>query len=269
MTYTLSLSEEELTRYRDMAAHARRHEGDAWRRAGAVPGARIADIGCGPAVLLCELARTVSPSGWVDGVDCDERARWTAAGLMAAEGIKNARVVEGLATETGLEQGAYDMVMMRHVLVHNGKSIEAIIAHLVSLLRPGGHLYLVETDLTAIRRAPDDDDLRDMEERWLGMLRGTGCDVAVGARLRHLLTDAGLTLVESEARYDTYSQASQRPPQWAAREAMVRAGVATEEDVARWDRALTRMEANPRDPVVYVPMYRAVGRRPNNRQRRA
>jgi 2-polyprenyl-3-methyl-5-hydroxy-6-metoxy-1,4-benzoquinol methylase len=263
MAYTLSLSEQELARYREMAAFARRSEGDAWQRAGAVPGARIADVGCGPAVMLCELAKMVGPQGWVDGVERDEIARSTATAIMAAEGIVNARVNEGLATATRLEPGTYDLVMTRHVLVHNGGDEAAIVAHLGSLLRPGGHLFLVESDLSAVRRVPDDDDLRDMEARWLGMLRAQGNDLAVGARLRHLMTGAGLTLVESEARYDAFSRRGSRPPEWAAREAMLRAGLATETDVKRWELALTRLDDDQRDPIVYVPMFRAVGRRPS------
>lgn len=263
MAYTLSLSEQELVRYREMAAYARRSEGDAWQRAGAVPGARIADVGCGPAVMLCELAKMVGPLGWVDGVERDEIARQTAAAIMSAEGVTNARVSEGLATATGLEPEAYDLVMIRHVLVHNGGDAEAIVAHLVSLLRPGGHLFLVESDLSGVRRMPDDDDLRDMEARWLGMLRAQGNDVAIGVRLRHLVTGAGLTLVDSEARYDAYPRKGRRPPEWAAREAMLRAGLASEADVKRWDLALTRMDNDQRDPITYVPMFRAVGRRPS------
>jgi SAM-dependent methyltransferase len=262
MEYTLSLSDHELARYRQLAAYARRSESDAWQRAGAVPGARVADVGCGPAVMLCELAKMVGPQGWVDGVERDEIARQTAAAIMSAEGVTNARVNEGLATATGLTPETYDLIMIRHVLVHNGGDAEAIVAHLVSLLRPGGHLFMVESDLSAIRRMPDDDDLRDMESRWLGMLRAQGNDVAIGVRLRHLVTSAGLTLVETEARYDAYPRTGNRPPEWAAREAMVRAGLASEADVNRWDLALTRMDNDPRDPIVYVPMFRAIGRRP-------
>jgi precorrin-6B methylase 2 len=262
MTYTLALSEQELTRYREMAAYARRYERDAWVRAGAKPGARVADVGCGPAVMLSEIARTVGPEGWVDGVERNEGARQTAAAFMAAEGIKNARVLEGEATATGLQPRAYDMVMMRHVLVHNGGIEQQIVSHLASLVRPGGCVYLLESDLSAIRRVPDDEDQKDMETRWLNMLRGMGCDLAVGARLRHLLVAAGLEIVEAEARYDIYSKRGNRPPEWAARDAMVHAGLATQEDVARWERALQRMDEDPRDPTVYVPMFRAVGRLP-------
>lgn len=261
MKYTLSLSDQELTRYREMADYARRHEADAWRRAGLIEGARVADIGCGPAVILCELARIIGPGGHIDGVERDPDARALATALLDREGIGNARIVDGLATSSGLEPGAYDVVMMRHVLVHNGGAEGRILAHLAELLRPGGHLYLVETDLSAVRRVPDDADLQDMERRWLEMLRGAGCDVAVGARLRHLIKDAGLDLTDADARFDVFSRTGNRPPEWAARDAMIRAGLADEGDARRWEEALSRMDRDGRDPIVFVPMFRATGRR--------
>ena len=70
-TYALRLSDDELGRYRMMAARARDEEGDMWALAGLVPGARVADIGCGPGALLVTLAEVVGPTGHVVGVDAD------------------------------------------------------------------------------------------------------------------------------------------------------------------------------------------------------
>ena len=53
-----------------------------------------------------------------------------------------------------------------------------------------------------------------------------------------------------------------RPPGWAAREAMLAAGLATEADVGRWDRAFQELEAAPVRPTVFAPFFSAVGRRP-------
>jgi hypothetical protein len=53
-----------------------------------------------------------------------------------------------------------------------------------------------------------------------------------------------------------------RPPPWAARSAMIVAGVATDQDVARWARAFDRLDAEAARPTVFAPMFAAVGRRP-------
>ncbi len=55
--YTLAVSDIEVQRYRLMAEQARRQEAEAWELAGIVPGAVVADVGCGPAAV------TVSISG--------------------------------------------------------------------------------------------------------------------------------------------------------------------------------------------------------------
>jgi hypothetical protein len=51
-----------------------------------------------------------------------------------------------------------------------------------------------------------------------------------------------------------------RPPSWAAREAMVDAGIATADDVERWDRAFT----DHIDDVVnfFVASHLIIGRTP-------
>ena len=51
-----------------------------------------------------------------------------------------------------------------------------------------------------------------------------------------------------------------RPPSWAAREAMVDAGIATTDDVERWDRALT----NDLENVVntFIAAHLIIGRTP-------
>ena len=72
--YTLRVSEVELARYRMMAETARADEADAWTAAGIVPGARVADIGCGPAAISVVLAELVGPGGQVIAVERDPDA---------------------------------------------------------------------------------------------------------------------------------------------------------------------------------------------------
>ncbi len=71
--YTLKLCEGELERYKHMAGTAKEGELDSWRKAGVLPGARVADIGCGPGAILVELARLIelgmSPRRPHDGGD--------------------------------------------------------------------------------------------------------------------------------------------------------------------------------------------------------
>src|SRR5689334_11501862 len=81
--YALALDPAELARYRLMAERARTAEAELWRMAGVRPGARVADVGCGPGALLPLLAAEVAPDGEVVGVDGDPGAVAAATAYLA------------------------------------------------------------------------------------------------------------------------------------------------------------------------------------------
>jgi predicted kinase/SAM-dependent methyltransferase len=261
--YALDLSAAERTRYRFMAQRALRLEGERWRRHGVVPGARVADVGCGPGAVLVELARLVGDTGAVVGVEPGAEARAAATEEIAAAGLTNAEVIEGRADATGLAPGSQDVVMVRLVLFHVGAGAQAAVDHLATRVRPGGHLYLADVDVTGVRMSRDDDDVLEGAERYREFQRRRGCDVAIGPRLGSLVLTAGLDLVDRDAVINTIPReilalggalaASQRE--------MLAAGAATEEDVMRWTAARRRMLESP-DAAMFVPTYLAVGRRP-------
>lgn len=260
--YALGLDDVEITRYRGMAEHARATEADLWQRAGIVSGARVADIGCGPGMLLPALADTVDPGGQVTGVDANPGAVAAARALVLAAGLAGVTVRQGTATETGLAPESQDVVMMRHVLAHNGGSEDAIVAHLARVVRPGGHVYLVDADGTAMRTLPEDPDLADLAQRYLDFHTARGNDVRSGLRLGERLARAGLDVVEFRGTYLIRpAPPGMRPPSWAARDAMVAAGLATEDDVTRWGRAFERTDATTPRPTFFAPMFVAIGRR--------
>src|SRR5450631_1806794 len=79
--------------------------------------------------------------------------------------------------------------MLRHVLAHNGGREQAVVNHLVSLVRPGGAVCLVDVERTAIRWYPVEDAavLADINERYRQFHAGLGNDLFVGLRLGELL----------------------------------------------------------------------------------
>lgn len=261
--YALRLDPGEVERYRMMAEQARAAEADLWELAGIGPGRRVADVGCGPGALLPALSGAVGPDGRVRAVDADPGAVAAARALADAAGLGNVEVAEGRADHTGLEPGSLDVVMLRHVLAHNGGAEDAIVAHLATLVRPGGCVYLVDVDGTAARTLPDLADLADLDERYAAFRAARGDDNRAGLRLADRLARAGLELVEFRGRYLIGSPPpGVRPPGWAAREAMLAAGVVTQADVQRWERAFQEVEAAPVRPTVFAPIFTAVGRRP-------
>jgi hypothetical protein len=151
---------------------------------------------------------------------------------------------------------------VRHVLAHNGGSEDHIVAHVTSLLRPGGAIYLVDADGTAMRTLPEDAALEDLHQRYLAFHAARGNDVRAGLRLAERLARAGLEVVAFQGRYVIEpAPVGMRSPPWAARAAMVAARLATEDDVARWRRAFERLDAAPTRPTLFAPIFLAIGRR--------
>ncbi len=103
------------------------------------PAARVADLGCGTgslSVLLAELGHDVV------GLDIAGRMVEAARSKATAAGVPAAFVV-GDAASPGLAQGAFDVVLCRHVLWALEQPAEAL-SRWVRLLAPGGVLVLVE-----------------------------------------------------------------------------------------------------------------------------
>jgi SAM-dependent methyltransferase len=265
--YALQLSEHEKARFQFMAQRAVQREGDLMRGAGVVPGARVVDMGCGPGAMLVEIARIVGEGGQVVGVEPDPNARAAAAQAIADADLKNACVVEGSGTASGLDEGARDVVMIRHVLFHVGSRAQQVVAHAAALVRPGGHVYLVDTDLGAARLEPDGGGAVEIFRRYDAFQRSRGNDPGIGPRLHVLLAGAGLTVTAVEAWFNVVPAQilaeSGGGPGVAAQQAMIAAGALTEEEVERFADARKRAFANPLARA-FMAQFVAVGRRPNS-----
>jgi SAM-dependent methyltransferase len=263
--YALQLSDDEVARYRLMAEQARDQEAALWAQAGVAPGARIADVGCGPGAILAMLAAAVGAGGEVIGIDGDESAVAAATALIASTGLENASVRLGSADRTGLPEGAFDVVMMRHVLGHNGGTEQRIVDHLATLVRPGGALYLVDAHLKAIATYPEPAELEDLFDRYLAFLTARGSDPRIGLRLSHLAKSAGLTVEVFRGWIPIVpAPPGLRGPAWAAREAMLAAGAIDEADIRRWDRAFEASDAATERPLLFPSTFAVVGRRPGS-----
>ena len=85
----------------------------------------------------------------------------------------------------------------------------------------------------------------------------------IGLRLADLLKAAGLDVASYVGSYNIIeTPPGMRPPAWAARDAMLAQGTVTQADIDRWEAAMKRMDAAPVRPVVFAPVFVAVGRKP-------
>ncbi|MEJ2861321.1 methyltransferase domain-containing protein [Actinomycetospora flava] len=261
--YGLRLSDDEVARYESWARLAREHEADLWELAGLRPGARVADVGCGPGALLPVLAACVGPHGAVAGVDADPEAVATARAVLARAGVHRAGVRRGRADATGLPAGSYDVAVMRHVLAHNGGAEQRIVDHLATLVRPGGHVYLVDVDAVAAGITPALPEIAEMTARYARWHADRGNDVRVGRRLAALARGAGLVVEAFRGWFEIQPlPVGMRGPAWAARDTLVAAGLADAGEVARWGAAADAMDAWTERPELMVAIFAVVARRP-------
>jgi SAM-dependent methyltransferase len=260
--YALRLSDDEIARYRLMAELARAREADVWELAGIRSGARVADVGCGPGALLPALSELVGTDGSVEAVDGDEDAVAAATALVEVAELARTTVRRGRAEDTGLEAGAFDAVMMRHVLAHNGATAQAIVRHLATLVRPGGCVLLVDVDLTALRIRPESSLFDELRAKYAEFQAGRGGALQVGLHLDELLQGAGLEVLSYTGVGDVVPLPHRaRGPIWAAREQMLADGVVTEADLERWGAQFDAFEEAGTGFTVFTPRWLAVGRR--------
>ncbi len=261
--YTLRLTEAERGRYRMMAAMALQDEVDLWTQAGIVPGARVADVGCGPGAILVELGRIVGPGGVAIGVEPGRPAREAAREELDAAGLQHVEVREGNGEETGLDPSSWDTVMVRHVLTHTGAAADRIVAHLATLLAPGGHLYLVDVDLDAIRCSPPDPRMQEQFDRYAAFHRALGNDARIGTRLGSMMRAVGLEIVENRGLWRRVPAAllATGGPLVSAQDEMIAAGVLSVDEVEPWQEARQRFGAQP-DAELWMANFIAVGKRP-------
>lgn len=261
--YALRLSSDEVARYRMLSTRAREQEADLWDLAGLRPGARVVDVGCGPGAVLTLLAETVAPGGRVVGVDADAEAVATARAGLAAAGATGAEVRQGRAEATGLPEGTFDVAVLRHVLAHNGGGEQAIVDHLARLVRPGGHVYLLDVDALSATVAPVPPDADDLVERYQRWHADQGNDLRVGRRLAALARSAGLEVLEFRGWFEIGPvPPGVRGPAWAAREALVAAGLAGPDDLARWETAHATIDTWAVRPEFILATFAAVAHRP-------
>lgn len=262
--YSLAISDTEIRRYQFMAERAQVVEADLWQLAGVVPGATVADVGCGPAAVAVVLGRAVGPSGRVIAVERDDAALAAASRLLTESGLQNVDLRSGTATDSGIPAGSIDVAMCRNVLAHNGPDEQRIVDHLAQISRVGGVVYLVDVDGTAMRILDLDPDLSDLNDRYVEFHRRRGNDLHTGLRLSKLLSGAGLEVLAHTGTYNIVAAPpGLRPPPWAAREAMLDDGVVSPDDVERWERAFDRMDTAATRPTVFVPQFVALGRKPD------
>lgn len=226
---------------------------------GIAPGWRCWEAGAGGPSVPRWLAGRVGPGGRVLATDID--VSWTRAAEGPVTEVRRHDVARDPApAET------FDLVHARLVLVHVADRDRAL-RSMVSVLRPGGVLFLEDADPALQPLAsPDEHGARErlanrIRTGFRAMLAERGADLAYGRRLPRLLRDAGLADVAAEAYFPIASPACdllETATIAHIRDGLVASGHATEEEI---ERHLANVAEGGMD-LATAPMVSAWGRRP-------
>jgi ubiquinone/menaquinone biosynthesis C-methylase UbiE len=117
------------------------------------PGHAVLDLGCGPGTDLARLARAVTESGSILGVDLDPAMVEEANRRLAA--WPNVRVKVGDAHDLPLVDNSIDRARLDRVL-HQVDDPARVLAELRRVLRPGGVAAIAQPDYDTITVDPGD-----------------------------------------------------------------------------------------------------------------
>jgi SAM-dependent methyltransferase len=224
-------------------------------RIGVAAGWHVLEIGAGSGSIVGWLAERVALTGYVLATDLETARLAELAKLPQVEVRRHDLRAEELPTE------AFDLIHSRMVIQHLPDP-EAAVGRLVRALRPGGLLFLEDTDSSTLFRSFHSEEfLQDVRAAGYGLMRESGHDPRGGHVDLKLLLAAGLeTTTQGRAVMVRGGSEQARHYQlWLEfmRPRIVAAGLL---DVARIDRALAEM-ADPGNHWLSQVLISTVGRK--------
>lgn len=114
------------------------------------PGAKVADIGCGPGTDTIPLGQCVGPAGQVVGIDVNRAFVVDADARAEQEGV-SAWVTHRTAdaADLPLETDAFDACRSERMFQHLAQP-EPALSEMVRITRPGGWVVVVDTDYATL-----------------------------------------------------------------------------------------------------------------------
>lgn len=200
---------------------------------GVKPGWRCLEVGAGAGSVVQWLAQKVGPQGAVVATDIDPR-------LMNSEDAPNVEIRRHNILVDDLEQGHYDLVHARAVLMHLSDPAQAV-QKMAAAVGPGGWLFLEEFDQTSFGAVETASPVaqaftQKMELLFQTLKAAHIMNMYIGRHLRGLLEQLGFTTSGNEGitsinrggdpvtQFQLMNLQLAGPP-------LIAAGVLTEEDV--------------------------------------
>jgi len=202
-------------------------------------GERVLDIGVGPGYLALEMAHAVGATGKVCGIDRSEVMLGLASKRCA--GVDRIELRAGDAARLPFDDASFDAAAAVQVYLFVG-DVDAALAELHRVLRPGGRAVVVDTDWgTCAWNSADPQRMKRMVAAWTTRFAHAHLPRSLPGKLRRagfrLERVQAVPLVNTHPGRDTYS--GPLIPE-VAKFAAGRNGI-TPEEAAAWEAELVRL----------------------------
>jgi ubiquinone/menaquinone biosynthesis C-methylase UbiE len=172
-------------------------------------GARVLEAGCGVGAQTVTLARN-SPDAHFISIDHSPQSLEAARARVREAAIKNVTFQQADILDLPFAEESFDHVFVCFVLEHLPCPREAL-ASLLSRLKPGGTLTVIEGDHGSTFFYPDDADARRAIDCLIALQARSGGNALIGRQIYPLLAQTGLRHVKVSPRM-VYVDSSR--PQW-------------------------------------------------------
>jgi len=231
-------------------------------RVGLRQGMKCLDVGCGIGAVTLKMAEIIGPSGVAVGLDLDEGCLSLARNEAHRLGL-NAEFRPGTVTELR-EESAFDLVFGRFVLTRL-REPEKALTRMAQATRPGGLVVVEDIQFTGHFCHPACPAFDRYVTLYQEVVQRKGGDPNIGPRLLEMFLDTGLEDVELDVIQPTYRQGPGK--QIAAvtmehiREAVVGAGMASDEEIDTIVAELGSFASNPRSLMSLPRIFQVWGKR--------
>jgi len=159
-----------------------------------LPGQRVLDVGSGPGLLAVDLAECVGPEGEVLGVDRSEAMVAMSRARCEDRGVEQARFELAEATALPCEDGSFDVAVSTQVYEYVA-DMKSALAELHRVLRPGGRVFILDTDWDSlVWHSSDRDRMARVLRAWDEHLADPHLPATLGGKLR----EAGFTVQQRD-----------------------------------------------------------------------
>lgn len=156
------------------------------------PGERVLDIGVGPGLLAHDMAKIVGEAGQVAGIDTSEPMLAVARDRCAEQPWTDFHAAD--ATKLPFDDARFDVVVSTQVYEYV-PDIAAALAEVHRVLRPGGRVWILDTDWdSVVWNTGDRERMRRVLDAWEAHLH----DPHLPATLGRQLEDAGFRIQRTE-----------------------------------------------------------------------